>query len=312
MERLAAISIDLDEVHCYSAIHGLEPLEGPAASAIYAKAVPRFEALFDELGVAATFFAIAADTATPVAAEALRRLAAAGHEIASHSLDHLYDLTRQDRATQERQVVESLDRLEAVSGARPVGFRAPGYTVTDQLLEVVAEAGLRYDSSVFPCPPYYGAKVAAIGAIRLRAALGRGRPSRSIVDDPRVLSAPADPYRLGRPYWRRGDGLLELPIGVTRGPRLPYIGTSVVLAGERGADWLSRAMVGRPLVNLELHGIDLADAEADGLQALAPHQPDLRVSAEGKERALRAAIHRLRAAGYRFVRLADAADAFLQ
>ncbi len=310
MERLAAISIDLDEVHCYSAIHGLEPLEGEAASAIYARAVPRFEALFDELGIDATFFAIAADTSTPLAAKALRRLAASGHEIASHSLDHLYDLTRRDRATQEQQVVESLDRLEAVVGARPVGFRAPGYTITDELLQVVADAGLRYDSSVFPCPPYYGAKVAAIGAIRLRAAFGRGRPSHSIVDDPRVLSAPADPYRIGEPYWRRGHGLLELPIGVTRGPRLPYIGTSVVLAGRTGADWLTRAMVGRPLVNLELHGIDLADADADGLQALRPYQPDLRVSAAEKEEALRVAIHRLRAEGYRFVRLTDAADAF--
>ena len=39
---------------------------------------------------------------------------------------------------------------------------------------------------------------------------------------------------------------------------------------------------------------------------------DLRVDAEGKERALRAAILRLRAEGYRFVRLADAAEAFAQ
>ena len=308
MERLAAISIDLDEIGCYSAIHGLPPLEGEAAHAIYARAVPRFEALLDELDIRATFFAIAADTEAPVAAAALRRLAAAGHEIASHSQDHFYDLTRRDRATQQRQVVDSLDQLEAVTGSRPVGFRAPGYTITDELLAVIAEAGLRYDSSVFPCPAYYGAKVAAIGAIALRAALGSGAPSRSIVDDPRVLTAPADPYRIGAPYWRRGHGLVELPIGVTRGPRLPYIGTSVVLSGERGADLLSRAMVGRPLVNLELHGIDLADAEADGLQALRPHQPDLRVDAAGKERALRAAVRRLREAGYRFVRLDEAAD----
>jgi len=309
-QRLAAISIDLDEVHCYSAIHGLEPLEGIAANAIYARALPRFEALFDEVGIEATFFAIAADTSTPLVAKALRRLADAGHEIASHSLDHLYDLSRRDRATQERQVVASLDRLEAVVGRRPVGFRAPGYTVTDALLRVVANAGLRYDSSVFPCPPYYAAKVAAIGAIGLRAALGRGHPSHSIVDDPRVLGAPADPYRIGRPYWRRGAGLLELPIGVTRGPRLPYIGTSVVLAGPTGADGLSRAIAGRPLVNLELHGIDLADADADGLQSLRPHQPDLRASAAAKEEALRAAIRRLDAEGYRFVRLRDAAEAF--
>jgi hypothetical protein len=135
------------------------------------------------------------------------------------------------------------------------------------------------------------------------------RRSRSIVDDPRVLTAPADPYRVGRPYWRRGGGVLELPIGVTRLARLPYIGTSVVLAGALGARLLTRAMVGRPLVSLELHGIDLADAEADGLGFLAPHQPDLRRPLYAKEGALRAAIAALREAGYRFVTLREAARA---
>lgn len=104
--------------------------------------------------------------------------------------------------------------------------------------------------------------------------------------------------------------MLELPIGVTRMGRLPYIGTSVVLSGQKGAGLLTRAIVGRPLVNLELHGIDLADAREDGLAFLAPHQPDLRKSAADKEAALRAAFATLRRAGYRFVTLREAARAF--
>src|SRR5690606_8390755 len=109
----------------------------------------------------------------------------------------------------------------------------------------------------------------------------------------------------------RGGGVAELPIGVTRGARLPYIGTSLVLAGERGARLLTRAIAGRPLVNLELHGIDLADAEEDGLAFLAPHQVDLRRSARAKEAALRAALSELRARGYRFVTLREAAEALV-
>jgi hypothetical protein len=104
--------------------------------------------------------------------------------------------------------------------------------------------------------------------------------------------------------------LLELPIGVTRGARLPYIGTSVALSGATGARLLTRMMRGRPLVNLEMHGIDLADAEADGLGFLAPHQPDLRKTAADKEAALRAAFEALTEAGYTFVTLAEAAAAF--
>ncbi|MCB9614908.1 MAG: polysaccharide deacetylase family protein [Sandaracinus sp.] len=309
MERLAALSVDLDEIGCYAAIHGLPPPSGDAARAIYRRAVPRFERLFDALGVPATFFVIGSDVDDENAL-ALRRLHAAGHELANHSLSHFYDLTRRDRATQDREVREGGRRIEEATGAKVVGFRAPGYTITDSLFEVIEGAGYRYDSSVFPCPAYYGAKTAAIGAYALRARLGRGRASRSVVDDARVLFAPADPYRVGRPYWKRGSGLLELPIGVTRGARLPYIGTSVALSGPTGADLLTRQMLGRPLVSLELHGIDLSDADEDGLQSLRAHQPDLRKTAAEKEAALRAAVSRLAREGYRFVTLAEAAQAF--
>jgi hypothetical protein len=125
-----------------------------------------------------------------------------------------------------------------------------------------------------------------------------------------VLLAPVDPYRVGRPYWRRGEGLVELPIAVTRSAtgRLPYIGTTVVMAGEIGAHRLTRLITGRPFVNLELHGIDLADALVDHLEWLQPHQVDLRRSAMEKEAALRSAVKTLRAEGYRFVTLAEAAD----
>ncbi|MBV9945544.1 MAG: polysaccharide deacetylase, partial [Myxococcales bacterium] len=72
---------------------------------------------------------------------------------------------------------------------------------------------------------------------------------------------------------------------------------------------LARMCAGAPLVNLELHGIDVLDA-ADGLEALRPHQPDVRVPRQAKERALRAAIDELRGAGYRFVTLGEAAREF--
>lgn len=306
-ERLAAVSVDLDEIPCYTAIHGLEAPSDEARNAIYRRALPRLLRLFEEEDLPATFFAIGRDLESEQNRKAVAALTAAGHEVANHSLHHLYDLTRRDRETVRAEIAGGMDAIERATGVRPVGFRAPGYTITDEVFEVLAELGVRYDSSVFPCPPYYGAKAAAIAGIQLR-----GRRSHSVVDDPRVLAAPADPYRVGRPYWRRGGGVLELPIGVTRGftGRLPFIGTSVVLSGARGARILTRLTVGRPLVSLELHGIDLADAREDGLGFLAPHQPDLRRSAADKALALRASIAELRAAGYRFVTLQRAAARF--
>jgi hypothetical protein len=67
--------------------------------------------------------------------------------------------------------------------------------------------------------------------------------------------------------------------------------------------------VGEPLVNLELHGIDVLD-ERDGLEALAPHQPDVRVVRERKLAALRTVIEVLKAEGYTFTTLRAAAAQF--
>ena len=302
---LCAISIDLDEIDCYAGIHGLPEPNAECAHAVYRRAVPRFEALFDNLDVKATFFAIGRDLVDPTAAEALRRLHAARHEISNHSFSHRYDLSRLPADEIKREIADGMYAIERVTGARPLGFRAPGYLVVDAVFDALHALGARYDSSVFPCPVYYGAKSAALAAIALRR-----RTSHSIMGDPRVLLAPADPYRVGKPYYQRGKGLIELPIGVTRGPtaRLPYIGTTLVLSGERYARWLTHRILGRPLVNLELHGMDLCDAYKDGLQWLRPHQPDLRKKLADKQRALEAAIWTLRGAGYQFVTLAQAAE----
>ena len=306
MAKLATISVDLDEIDCYAAIHGLTGVE-LNTRAIYERALPRLAALFDELGVRATFFAIGRHLSHENGAR-LRALHEAGHEIANHSLHHYYDLTRRPRAEQRAEVVGGADAIERAAGARPVGFRAPGYTMTTELLREVADSGAAYDSSVFPCPAYYLAKTAVISWMRLR-----GRKSSSLISDPRgVLLPPADPYRAGTPFYRPGTGILELPIAVTGtlSGRMQFIGTNVASAGELGARALAHLMRGRPFVNFELHGIDLADAALDDLVPLVRYQPDLRLSHERKRSALESAVLTLKDLGYRFVTLHEAARAF--
>jgi hypothetical protein len=78
-----------------------------------------------------------------------------------------------------------------------------------------------------------------------------------------------------------------------------------MLAGPDRARWLVRACAGEPLINLELHGIDVLE-EADGLAELAPHQPDVRVPLARKLDTLMAVVNTLRAQGYAFVSLEEA------
>jgi len=295
------LSIDLDEIACYAQIHGLAEDQ---SHAVYDVALARMRRFAADLAVPLTLFVIARDLDRSQNVTALHSLVAEGHEIGNHSLDHWYDLTRRDPVEQARQIDSANSRIKSALGVSPSGFRAPGYTVTDELLSAVAACGLSYDSSVFPCPPYFAAKAARL--LRMKIA---GSSSRAVLDTPTVLRAPAVPYRIGRPYWRRGSGLLELPIQVAGPLRVPFIGTALSLLGPSAARLLTLSLIGTPLVNLELHGIDFLDA-ADVPATVAAAQPDVRIPVSRKLETFGAVVALLRKHGYAWLRLDEAARAF--
>ncbi len=296
---LLSISVDLDEIHHYYRIHGLDAAD--AENVVYSRAVPRLSDWARQRGIALTWFVVGQDLQIAENAEAATRLAAGGDELGCHSYSHFYDLTRRPFSEMERDVQRGVAAIRDKAGVKATGFRAPGYVVTDTLLSLLLEQGFAYDSSVFPCPSYYALKAAAFAALS-----ARGRESQAIFDGADVLRAPTVPYRVGRPYWFRGTGIWEIPVQVTRRARLPFIGTSLTLAGTFGARLLAQGVAGAPLVNLELHGIDALDQQ-DGLVALAKHQRDLRVPWAKKLDAIDAAVTLLRGKGYACVRMDELA-----
>ncbi len=293
--RLASISVDLDSLPHYCRIHGLPEslLDARARTLVHAVAVPRFRALLDGLGVPGTFFAIGEDLESdPGAAAGMRAAHAAGIEVASHSHAHDYALTRRGPSAIREDLARADAAILATTGARPEGFRAPGYSLNADLYAATVEQGYRYGSSAFPAAPYYAAKAAVMGALALV-----GRPSRSVLDTPRVLLAPRVPYRPdpARPYQRGTGSVLELPMSVTPGVRFPFIGTfatTLPLPALRAA-W--HACRRDAFFNFELHGVDVLDA-SDGIPPeLVRQQRDLRVSAARKLERLREILGWLKA-----------------
>lgn len=308
--RVCSVSIDLDPIACYYAIHALGRHPLALADVVMRRAVPRFLEMLARHGIRGTFFVVASELdggeASALAARRrVREIAAAGHEVANHTLSHPYDLARLGPARIAEEIGRAHDLIGEAAGKAPLGFRAPGYDVSAAMLDELGRRGYLYDSSIFPAPAYYAAKAGVMAAMRLL-----GRKSGAVLTDPRALLAPADPYRPSATApWRRGQApVVELPIAVTPGLlRVPAIGTNLVLAPTPlRARWLEK-MRDRAFFNLELHGIDLVDAELDGVPAeLVARQPDLRVPLLQKERALEATLGRL-ALEYDFVPLADAA-----
>jgi peptidoglycan/xylan/chitin deacetylase (PgdA/CDA1 family) len=298
------LTVDLDEIRCYHGIHGLDPPEGIARTAVYGRALERVARFVDRLKIPATVFVVGNDLeAVPEAGSVLRDLVGQGCEVGNHTLAHRYDLTLLGPDEQAREVEGGAEAVERIVGSRPRGFRAPGYNVHLGLLDLLEDRGYLYDSSVFPCPVYYLAKAGAIGLAGVK-----GRPSASIMGDPRALLSPDEPYRVGREgVWSKGDGLVELPISVITSLRVPFIGTALTLVGRIGAAVLARSAARMRFVNLELHGIDFVDAEGDGVAHLIDHQPDLGVPLVRKITILERVVRIVLDAGMEPMSLADAA-----
>lgn len=146
-----AMTIDVEDYFHVSVFDGLVPRHewGRFESRVCAN-TERLLGIFDEAHVRSTFFVLG--WVAERYPQLVRRIASAGHEIASHGYEHrlIYDQT----PSAFRNDVRRAKQLLEDAGGRPVlGYRAPSYSVTPKslwALDVLLEEGYRYDSSIFP------------------------------------------------------------------------------------------------------------------------------------------------------------------
>jgi polysaccharide deacetylase family protein (PEP-CTERM system associated) len=84
--------------------------------------------------------------------EMMRRIVSAGHEVASHTYDHVR-ITHQTPEHFRESVRRTKAIIEDVTGSAVLGFRAPSFSIipgTEWALDVLIEEGHAYDSSLFP------------------------------------------------------------------------------------------------------------------------------------------------------------------
>ena len=82
----------------------------------------------------------------------VRRVVAAGHELASHGYAHLR-IHEQTPAEFLQDIRRARSLLEDLAGAEVRGYRAPSFSVGPKTLwafDCIAQAGYRYSSSVYP------------------------------------------------------------------------------------------------------------------------------------------------------------------
>jgi polysaccharide deacetylase family protein (PEP-CTERM system associated) len=106
--------------------------------------------LFDSKSTKATFFVLG--WVAEHHPRTVRKIVAAGHEIACHSYAHqlVYSLTPQEFRIDTRRAVAC---IEDASGVTPHVYRAPSYSITKKslwALEILVEEGFTHDSSIYP------------------------------------------------------------------------------------------------------------------------------------------------------------------
>lgn len=184
-----ALTIDVED--WYQSASGRNPLWESAERRLHIG----MDFILDTLataGTKATFFVLAQCVRDHPAL--IQRIAAEGHELGTHLDSHgmVYNMSPQQFA---QEVRESVDLLQQATGQPVRGHRAPFFSITQRSYEhlaVLAEAGLAYDSSIYPGANYrYG-----------------------------IDGSPAFPYRLVE------FGLAEFPVSVR-----PALGQQLGLGG---------------------------------------------------------------------------------
>jgi polysaccharide deacetylase family protein (PEP-CTERM system associated) len=106
--------------------------------------------LCEEKNVRGTFFILG--WVAEKSPQLVKRIAAAGHEIACHGYSHQL-IYNQTQAVFREETFRSKHFLEDVIGKPVTGYRAASFSITPEslwALDVLIDAGFEYDSSVFP------------------------------------------------------------------------------------------------------------------------------------------------------------------
>jgi polysaccharide deacetylase family protein (PEP-CTERM system associated) len=76
----------------------------------------------------------------------VREIHSRGHEVASHGYNH--NLCNQlSHSELKKELTDSKNLLEDITGSEVFGFRAPNFSISDDILKITEDCGYRYDSS---------------------------------------------------------------------------------------------------------------------------------------------------------------------
>jgi peptidoglycan/xylan/chitin deacetylase (PgdA/CDA1 family) len=223
-----AITVDLDGIDCYHKIYQINSkLSAKEELAEYTlrNTLPGIRKFLDANNIKATFFVIGNDLESDFVATQLRCFADESHELANHSFSHPYGLPNLPKSDMLQELERAHKIIQDKTGVTPVGFRTPGYHLSDDLRVVLENLGYLYSSSMMTSVTYWLAKYLVVNFHKLFFNVESAVTIHPFTD---VLksSTPAYPNKESA----GGRQIIEIPISTGPFPlQIPLVGSFISL-----------------------------------------------------------------------------------
>lgn len=239
----AAVSLNLDSMdHAFGYPAGYEdPTFGPV--------MDRFEEFADQFDFRYSVYVIGRDLEKQRHRAKVRGWAERGHEIGNHTWNHYTNLGALPKAELTEEIHRTHAALADATGQAPKGFIAPAWSYSSRMMDVLAEQGYAYDTSLFPSLLYYPFVFKNAWNHRTQ-----GEKFWRVLDR-RDWLAPLTGSR--EPYLDRG--MVMLPVPSTPGPfgLTIWHTTGFLLGWEKHFAMLRAALAARKFFYYVVHPADL-------------------------------------------------------
>lgn len=213
------VHVDVDSPVPILRFYGHDGSSYPTAELdrFYRKTFERMLGFFEEMGITASLFVVGEDVERSEGCrQALKLAHDKGHELENHSYSHPFGLAKKSFSEIDEEVLRCNELVEDLTGVSPVGFRSPGYSMNNELMERLESHGFSYESSAF-----WSIMLPMTGLTQKlffrnsQLSSGYGAVSRNL---------PKRPYYPSKEDWTRpadsdARKILELPL-----PRTPKLG----------------------------------------------------------------------------------------
>lgn len=260
---LASLSLDLDNKWAYLKTHGNPDWD--SFPSYLDLVVPRLLEFLSDRKLHITVFVVGQDAVIEKNKEPLLWVAEAGHEIGNHSFHHEPWLHLYTPEELDEELEHSENAIFEATGQRTVGFRGPGFSLSDQVLKALIRRGYEYDCTTFPT--FLGPLARAYYLMTSKLSPEQKKERKSLFGTWRNGMQSNQPY-----FWNAGtERLIEIPVTTMPIFKIPihasyllYLGKfSKTLAKMYFWKTLKMCWAFRVQPSFLLHPLDFLGAEDD-------------------------------------------------